>query len=70
MNQGCEARKCQQEDTIQALKIDVAVAKSDINTVKNNITEIKQSIDKVNWWLLGIMGTTIMTLVTLLFKKG
>lgn len=60
--------ECKQCEVIQQLKVDVAVAQSDIKTVRLDIVGIKDSISKVHWWLMGIMGTTIVTLATILLK--
>ncbi len=46
----------------------LAVAQSDISTVKGDIKDINSAISKFNWWFIGIMATTILTLVTLLYK--
>lgn len=64
---------CKQTEIIQEMKIELAVAKSDITTVKVDISGIKTSISKLQWWLIGIMGTTILTLIStiiaILLKK-
>jgi hypothetical protein len=64
-----QCTQCSKEREIEAMKIDIAVAKSDISTVKNDIIGIKDTLNKMNWYVIGIMGTTILTLVTLIVKK-
>ena len=63
-----EMCKCTQEKEIQQMKIDIAVAQSDIGKVQNDIQAILKTLDKFNWWLIGIMGSSIVTLLTLLAK--
>ena len=57
---------CKHEIEIQKMKIDIAVAQSDISKVTNDIHDIKQNMTKFNWWLIGIMSTSIITLLTIL----
>ena len=65
------AHECLKVHDIEQLKIDLAVARSDISTVKSEISGIKNGISKVNFFLLGIMATTIGTLILLVLKmKG
>lgn len=37
-------------------------------TAKDEVKEVKASISKMTYWIMGVMGTTILTLITLLFK--
>ena len=50
------------------MKIDIAVAQSDIGKVQNDIQAILKTLDKFNWWLIGIMGSSIVTLISIVFK--
>lgn len=57
--------KCNQEDNIRRLEIDLAVAKSDIQNVKGDITDIKAKLNQFTWWFLSILVSIIGGLVTL-----
>lgn len=48
---------------------ELAVAKADNANFREDIKGIKGTLSKFNWWLIGIMATTILTLLTILFKK-
>ena len=68
--------KCLNAKELQQMRIDIELAKSDIKSVKDDIKdmredtkEIKTDIKKFNWWLLGLMGTALLTLAGV-FLKG
>jgi hypothetical protein len=64
----CTFPKCKQADAIKKLQIDVAVAQSNIQDVKDDIREIKNKQGSMNMWLIGIMGSSILSLVVLIFN--
>jgi hypothetical protein len=64
----CTLPKCKQADAIKKLQIDVAVAQSNIQDVKDDIREIKNKQGSMNMWLIGIMGSSILSLVVLIFN--
>lgn len=52
------------EEKMESLKQDFKENVDDLKkTVKEDIKEIKDQISKAYWWLIGIMGTVIATLL-------
>lgn len=65
-----EECKCIYEEDIIKLKLDVGIQKNSVNNVNEDVREIKGKIDKFSWWLLGILTTCVVTLLTILLKGG
>jgi hypothetical protein len=70
------SHQCNQEQSIKNLEIRLAVAESDIYTVKcdikdvkNDIRDIKKDIQAQTRWLIGLLITSLLSIVIAMMKN-
>jgi hypothetical protein len=56
------------EKTVNEHETRLAIAETKVDNVKEDIREIKEGQSKTMWWIIGTMGTSMISLLILIFN--
>lgn len=57
---------CDKDERIRKLEERMSIVETKVDEVKQDIKEIKASQNKLLYWVMGTMGTALVTLFTLI----